>query len=401
MIRKRLLENSNDQVGQVLFGKKVILILTCFLLFYGILIGNDNVFPGKKWAKSIPENQGIDSEKLIIAIKYLDEKFALTGGINSLVLVRNGYIIYNGDSTKEMHCIWSCSKSFTSTVLGLLIDNGKCSLGTLAKDHVKILNENYPDVTLRHFATMTSGYDAKGGRYKDDPDDGSITPLEPTIPVFAPGTKYSYFDDAVRMNGYVLTMIAGTDLESYFKEKIAKPIGMDLKNFSWDIYPENDKRFSWDNSNNADVRDAAGGIYITPLDFARFGYLFLNKGKWNGKQLISRKWIEEATSVHVPIGKDWRNDTPRQNGHGIGRYGFNWWLNTIGKDGKRSYTDAPPDLYWASGYNNNKCFIIPEWNMVIVRMGVEGTPPRADTIWNEFLRLIGEAILIQTPGNKK
>ena len=143
------------------------------------------------------------------------------------------------------------------------------------------------------------------------------------------------------------------------------------------------------------MRDVAGGVYTTPLDLARFGYLFLNKGQWDGKQVISEEWVAEATKVHVPNTMPGRDDSPRQESlskRSIGRYGYNWWLNTIAKDGKRIYPDAPANLFFASGYNNNKCFIIPEWNMVIVRMGVKGAPQGANNIWNEFLRMIGKAI---------
>lgn len=354
---------------------------------------HQTVYPGKEWEEVIPENQGVDPGKLSQAVTYLEDELASTGGVNSLMIIRNGYLIHKGSDAKKMHCVWSCSKSFTSTVLGLLIDEGRCSLETKACDYAPVLREKYPEVTLRHFATMTSGYDAVGGSYgEEDPDDGSRIPLHPATPAFPPGTKYSYFDDAMRMNGYVLTLIAGTDLENYFVQRIAGPIGMDLHNFKWDIYPENDKNYTWVNPKGVDVRDGAGGIYITPLDLARFGYLFLHNGKWNGNQLVSVGWIRKATKCQVPTDMDWRNDTPRQNGHGVGRYGYNWWLNTVGKDETRSFPDAPADLYLASGYNNNKCFVIPDWNMVIVRMGIEGTPDGSDAIWNEFLRLIGESL---------
>ena len=158
------------------------------------------------------------------------------------------------------------------------------------------LEEKYPKVTLRHFATMTSGYDAlnpnnKG--YGNDPDDGSRTPLVPTTPAFPLGKKYSYFDDAMRTNGYILTMIAKTDLGSYFRQHIAKPIGMKDSNWEWVEIPIHDLS----NPDGADVRDGAGGINITARELARFGHLFLNRGRWNGNQIISSHG-EMADTLH-------------------------------------------------------------------------------------------------------
>lgn len=389
---------------QKYYGNKLFVLAALMFLFSGLSFADEPVFPGKNWENRTPESQNIDSKKLSEAIEYLGEKLASTGGVGEVVIIRNGYMIHKGDSIDKKHCIWSCTKSFTSTILGHLIENGKCTLETLGKDYVKILKENYPDVTLRHFATMTSGYDAKGGTYGDvDPDDGSKPPFDPTIPAFKPGELFSYFDDAMRMNGYVLTMIAGTDLESYFKEYIAGPIGMNLENLTWKKYP---RHSVLDNPDNADVRDAAGGVEITARELARFGLLFLNNGKWQDKQVINSDWVKEATKVQVPVTMEGRNDTQRQArlSRAVGRYGYNWWLNTIAKDGKRSYPDAPSGLYLALGYNNNVCFVIPEWDMVIVRMGVEGYPRRSDMVWNEFLKKIGEAISDNKPvitGEKK
>ena len=382
---------------------QIALVLIIGLLLSGCSVNTGKrVYPGMEWKESSPESQDMDPAKLSEAIDFLNSKLASTGGIQTLVIIRNGYLVHKGSEAYKVHCIWSGTKSFTSTVLGLLVGEGRCSLNTKAMDITDLMKEKYPGITLRHFATMTSGYDAAGGRYgEEDPDDGSKTPLVPADPAFAPGTEYSYFDDAMRMNGYLLTLIAGMDLESYFERKIAIPVGMDTANFKWDFYPENDKVYTWSNPQGADVRDGAGGLYITPLDLARFGYLFLNHGNWNGHQLLSAEWVREATACQVPADMAWRNDTPRQRQlgqRGVGRYGYNWWLNATGEDGKLLYPDAPADLYLASGYNNNKCFVIPAWDMVIVRTGNEGTPDDADFIWDQFLKMVGNS-LKDTPAN--
>jgi CubicO group peptidase (beta-lactamase class C family) len=119
--------------------------------------------------------------------------------------------------------------------------------------------------------------------------------------------------------------------------------------------------------------------------------LFLNRGKWKGEQLISGAWIEQATRVHVPASLP----LERLSGaDGRGVYGYNWWVNGIKPDGKRKWPGAPPGTYSASGYNNNDMFIIPEWNMVIVRLGLDQRELTiTDTIYSTFIQKLGRAIM--------
>jgi CubicO group peptidase (beta-lactamase class C family) len=128
------------------------------------------VFPGADWAEATPESQGVDSAKLKEAAELL-ARTAGADGARELVVIRHGRMIYKGDDIDKRHGVWSATKSFTSTVLGLLIADGKCTLDTRVADVLPELKAHYPDVTLRHFTTMTSGYRAVGdettGSYRD------------------------------------------------------------------------------------------------------------------------------------------------------------------------------------------------------------------------------------------
>ncbi len=346
------------------------------------------VFPGKHWARATPQSQGVDPAKLNKALAFLAEALKDNGGIDEALLVRNGYVIWSGERTDVRHSVWSCTKSFTSTVLGLLIEDGKCTLDTPAKNFLPELAAQYPNVTLRHFATMTSGYDAVGGRYGDDPLDGSKTPFKPTTPMFPPGTMYRYWDDAMRMFGKVLTRIAGEPLDALFNRRVADPIGMDPRAWRWKTIGEVD---------GIPIVDAAGGMEITARELARFGLLYLNRGNWAGKQLISAQWVAQATAVQVPPNIPFQPISPRQERiDGRGVYGFNWWVNGTKHDGTRKWPGAPPATYAASGFNQNKCFVVPDWNIVFVRTGTKGSPKypeNPDQVWGTFLRMLGEALV--------
>ncbi|MBI3922026.1 MAG: serine hydrolase, partial [Armatimonadetes bacterium] len=121
---------------------------TFTFLFAWVFMGMANsqpktVFPGAKWQEATPESQGVDSAKLKAAVAHVDEKFGADGA-KQLVIIRNGYLIWKGPNVDAYHKIFSCTKVFTSTVFGLLSDDGKCSVDDLAVKHLPALDEQYP-----------------------------------------------------------------------------------------------------------------------------------------------------------------------------------------------------------------------------------------------------------------
>ena len=345
-------------------------------------------FPEKKWQEATPESQGVDSDKLDDAISYLKNNSG-GDGVKELVIIRNGYMIWKGTNIDKVHGVWSLTKSFTSTVLGLLIDDGKAGLDTLARERIASMAVNYPDVTLRHFTTMTSGYYAVGdeprGSYKHGP---SLTAFKPgKTPLFRPpGSKYAYWDSAMNQFANILTVIGGEPIETLFKRKIADPIGMNRGKWDWGDFGKVDGIVVNGGSGNHNRH-----IRVSARELARFGHLYLNRGNWNGKQLISASWIDEATSVQVPASLTLGHPS---SADGRGVYGYNWWTNGIKADGKRKWPGAPIGTYAASGYNNNDMFVIPEWNMVIVRLGLDGgrNGNISDAIYGTFLSKVGQTI---------
>lgn len=348
------------------------------------------VFPGNRWEEATPDSQGVDAKKLEDATRLLAAGIG-NDGVQELVVVRHGRMIWKGDSIDRRHGVWSATKSFTSTVLGLLIEDGKCTLDKRMAEVLPELKPHYPDATLRHFTTMTSGYRAVGdettGSYKHGP---SGTPFKPNPkPLFTPpGSQYAYWDSAMNTLGLALTRIAGEPMEELFRRRIAEPIGM--KNWDWGEYATVDGLVVNGGSGNGNKH-----VFITAREMARFGLLFLNRGNWNGRQLVSSQWVAEATRVQVPSSLPWAQPESEIDGRGV--YGFNWWRNGLKPDGQRKFPGAPEGMFWASGHNNNKCFVIPEWDMVIVRLGLDGQAK--DAVWNEFLAKVGEALTVasETP----
>ena len=351
------------------------------------------VFPGKTWEEATPGSQGLDPAKLGAAVAYLG-KHAGRDGVRELVIVRNGRLVWQGDRIDKVHGVWSLTKSFTSTCLGLLVGDGKCTLDTRARKHSPPLAARYGDIRLRHFATMTSGYRAVGdetrGSYTHGP---SRTPFHPGTPLFAPpGSRFAYWDSAMNEFGLVLTCIAEESLEALFKRRIADPIGMNIRAWRWGRLGTVDGLAVNGGSGNSNCH-----VFISARELARFGLLFLERGNWNGKQLIAAEWVDLATRVHVPADHPWARELSPFDGRGV--YGLNWWVNGRGADGKRKWPGAPASTYAASGYNNNDLFVIPDWRMVVVRLGLDqGDRKITDAVYGEFLRRVGAALRRPTSG---
>ncbi len=357
------------------------------ILFFLVVIGlcacapvsPNMVYPGASWLKVSPTSEGVDENVMMEALRFLESK-CFEDGLEEVMIIRNGRVIFHGDSVLKKHNIWSCTKSFTSTILGLMIADELVHLDDTVCHFEPLLCEKYPTATFRHFITMTSGYNAIGSsRWGEASEDWSLTPYAPTEPLFAPGTQYAYWDEAMMILGRTLTKILGKSMKSYFDEKIALEIGFG----EWEWGAEGEVA-------ECSINNGCTGIICNASQLARFGHLFLNRGQWDIKQLIPENWIAQATTVQVadsiPVAS-----TDRQGVRGSGSYGFNWWL----AGGLSPLPDAPVRTYYASGLNHNVCFVIPEWNMVIVRMGVDGNPTEGKHIvWNEFLGKLKKGVLL-------
>jgi len=352
----------------------------CFLVLLllsgvtGSMEATAMAFPADDWQPIAPRAQAIDSERLRAAVDYLSDRLKASGGAETLVIIRDGLLIWAGPQCDAQHQIYSATKSFTSTCLGLLIDDGVVSLDTRACELVPSLAEQYPEATLRHFATMTSGYDAAGCDYEPDAEGrgDSWKPDPPASPLFEPGSRFRYWDEAMMQFASALVVAAGGPLDALFRKRIAEPIGME--HWSWDAG-------SW-----------TGGIHTSSRELARFGHLFLNRGRWGDGRLVSAEWVDQATAVQVPptIPND---DLPRSRGSGV--YGYNWWVNGTKPDGQLMWPDVPEGAYYANGLHNNVCIVVPAWHLVIARTNgpcEPVDPADMDETWNGFLARVGKAL---------
>ena len=308
------------------------------------------------WTPVRPETVNVPGDQLSKALSFLSNHCG-ENGLSQTIVVKDNRVIFQGDSIFTSHNIYSCTKSFTSTIFGLLQEEGKVSLDEPIRRHIPDLSALYPDMTFRHLLTMTSGYNARGiNRWNQASEDWSTTPFVQNTPLFEPGSAYAYWDEAMMLLGKALTIIAGEPLDNYLERHVLHPI--DFGEWNW-----------WASDTLVDgmrICNGCTGISINAKQLTQFGHLILNQGVFKGDALIPSSWITQATANQVPSSLPIA-DTDRKTTDGTGKYGFNWWVFMPSDS-------MPVHAFYASGFNHNVCLIIPDWNMIITRMGDDGNP---------------------------
>jgi CubicO group peptidase (beta-lactamase class C family) len=311
------------------------------------------------------------------ALDYIKSESGADGN-SELIIWQDGKILFQGDSTVKQHNIFSCTKSFTSTIVGLLVHEGVIKLDDKIITYNPEVGEKYKNVSFRHLITMTSGYNASGANKWGEPSaDWSVTPYLPDEPLFEPGNSFAYWDEAMMLLSKTLTIIIKKPLKDYLNEKIMLPLG--IHNWSW-----------WGEHmlDSIPINNGCTGINISATDLLKVGILFLHNGKHNNKQLIPKKWVKAATKNQVGK-KVTLAKTDRAAFNGVGCYGFNWWTNTL----QTHMPNTPKDAYYMSGLNHNVCFVIPKWKMVVVRLGQDGNPKKGKpVVWNNFFKLLNTGL---------
>jgi CubicO group peptidase (beta-lactamase class C family) len=270
--------------------------------------------------------------------------------INGVVL-RNGYIVAEFGDTLRPDMTFSVAKSFVSTTVGLAFDAGLIKdvhdrVGQYVKDGGYDSPHNAP-ITWHQSLQQTSEWEGTlwGKHDTADRRRGKDRQLQ------KPGTFYEYND--VRVNRVALSslMVWRRPLPDVLREKIMSPIGAS-STWEWHGYRNSDVTI--DGKTMKSVSGGGhwgGGVWISSRDLARVGYLFLRKGRWNGRQLLSERWIQLAT-------------TP---GEVNPVYGYMWWLNT----GQKQWPGVPESAFAMLGAGSNICFVDPEHDLVVVLRWVD------------------------------
>src|SRR4051812_26120385 len=251
--------------------------------------------------RSTPEEQGISS----VAVREFVEAADKIDTLHSFMILRHGHVIGEGwwkpEAADKPHVLHSLSKSFNGTAVGLAIAEGKLSLDDpvlkfFPGEAPAEPSENLKAMTVRDLLTMTGGHDTEP---KSGPGGPTVKQFLAQPVVHQPGTHFQYNTMGSYTLSAIVTKVTGQTTLEYLKPRLFGPLG--IQSPQWDSSPEGNSLGGY-------------GLKLCTEDIAKFGQLYLQKGKWNGQQLIPQEWISQATSKQVPnekeshskIGIDWQ-----------------------------------------------------------------------------------------------
>lgn len=314
-------------------------------------------WPTASWRTCSPEAVGMSSDRLNDLYDYMVNSQAVTRG---LMVIRDGYIVAEyyatGFDENSRFASYSVAKSFLSALVGIAIDKGLISgVDIKAFLHLPMWQSDGTDpqkkeIALKHFLTMTSGLqwveNFNGPDEENDvfsmiaSNDYLRYALDKPV-VNAAGATWNYSGgDSMAISG-ILQHAVGETAYDFGQRYLFNSIG--IPNIIWESDPAGRTIGGW-------------GIEATVREFAKFGYLYMNNGVWNGAQIVSSKWVDESTEKPF-AGLYW--------------YGYKWWLApSFTPEGA---TDIPQDTFAAMGLFGQKIYVIPAYNIVVVRTGADVT----------------------------
>lgn len=286
---------------------------------------------------STPEAQGISSKDLLIFVQEAEKRI---DALHGFVLVRHGHTIAEGwwapYAADQPHMLYSLSKSFTSTAVGMAVAEGRLKVEDLVLSFFPDEAPAHPDANLaamkvQDLLTMQSGHaeDTLGKLFEYQ--DGSWVKAFLAQPVeYQPGTHFVYNTGATYMLSAIVQKLSGQTLLEYLQPRLFGPLG--IQNPTWETSPQG-------------ISFGGSGLNVTTGDIARFGQLYLQKGMWQGKQLVPAAWVEEATAAHADNSAMPYLDL--QQG-----YGYQFWRCRHG-------------AYRGEGAFSQHCIVFPEQDAVL------------------------------------
>jgi CubicO group peptidase (beta-lactamase class C family) len=275
------------------------------------------------------------------------------------IILRNGYIVAQWGDVKRVDMTFSVSKSYLSTIAGLALDNHLIkSIDDRLNEYIwddKFEGEHNSKITWKHLLNQTSDWSGSLFEICDwadrPPKEGGIDDWK-NRKLLEPGSQFEYNDVRVNLLAYSLLQVWRKPLPVVLKEKIMDPIGASS---TWRWYGYDNSFVNVDGIMTQSVSGGGhfgGGLFINTFDQARFGLLFLRKGKWENQQIISEEWVN---AVHQPsaVNKS---------------YGLMWWTNEENK-----LKDVSKKVYYADGFGGNYIVIDNENDLVIVCRWLDST----------------------------
>jgi CubicO group peptidase (beta-lactamase class C family) len=340
-------------------------LLICSLVHANLTYAADTRLP-----RSSPEAEGVDSAGVLSLIDALEKNI---NAVHSIMLLRHGKVVAEGwwapYVADDAHILYSVTKSFTSTAVGLAEQEGLLSINDKVLSFFPDLAPAEPApqmkaMRIRDLLKMTSGHQNDTiDRLRATPDGQWRRTFLATAVEHKPGTHFVYNSGGSYMLSAIVQKVSGQTLDSYLQSRLFEPLG--ISQHPWGLSSEG-------------IALGDGGLSLTTESVAKFGQLYLQKGVWNGTRVLSEKWVELATSRETSNGSDPDSDWDAG-------YGFQFWRNkTTG--------------YRADGALGQFSFVLPEYDVVLaITSGTSNTKGIMNTVWQHLLPALHASALPSNP----
>jgi CubicO group peptidase (beta-lactamase class C family) len=287
--------------------------------------------------RSSPEQQGVSSAGIL---RFLDAIRASGQEFHSIMIIRHGHVIAEGwwypYSSGRRQQLYSLSKSFTGTAIGLAVDEKRLTvedtvLSFFPEFAPAAISDNLRALKVKHLLSMSVGQEKDSIQIleKSAPGDTWEKTFLSLPVVDQPGTKFLYNSGASYMLSSIIKKITGKSAHEYLGPRLYDPLG--IVGATW-------------TENAEGVNMGASHLRIRTEDIAKLGQLYLQKGNWEGKQILSKDWVAVASVKHIESGKP-------DNSWGFG-YGYQFWMN-------------PPGGFRADGAYGQYSMVFPELDAVV------------------------------------
>ncbi len=291
--------------------------------------------------------------------------------IQSVMVLQHGKVLYehwmNGGDARQPHVLNSVSKTFTSAAVGFAIAEGKLSLDDklisfFPNETPASPSENLKKVTIRNLLTMNSGHDTEPDRSKANTWAEAFlnAPIQ-----HEPGTYYCYNSLGTYMLSAIVQKVTGQKIVDYLQPRLFDPLGIDAPR--WEESPQGINCGGW-------------GLYLKTEDLAKMGQMLLQKGKWNGKQILPAAWVTEATSKQVPCVPSWirfdeadKSGLTLENSDWVHGYGYQVWR-------------CRHNAYRADGAGGQYIIVIPDKDAVVINTAnLQDMQAELNLVWDYIL----------------
>lgn len=316
--------------------------------------------------RSTPESQGVSSAAILDFIETADREI---DAMNSFMLVRHGQVVaeawWSPYDAATPHVLYSLSKSFTSTAVGLAVEEGKLSINDrvidfFPEDAPAEPSENLKAMRVHDLLRMSAGHQVEVALGPDDVWTRAF--LHHPVP-FKPGTHFLYNTPATYMLSAIVQKVTGMTVFDYLQPRLFEPLG--IENHSWGTSPQG-------------ITLGGYGLSVRTEDIARFGQLYLQKGMWNGKQLVPESWVEAATARQTSNGSSPDSDWDQG-------YGYQFWRSRH-------------NIYRGDGAFGQYCIVIPEHDAVVaITSGVRDMQAVMNLVWDKLLPALSDGPLPADP----